>query len=280
MNEWGEANSRPVTVESPAGDLLIWDWEKPGTRYVIGADVAEGKVRDIGAGKRMPGSSFLSDRPDYSAAIVIELETARHVASWHGYCPPSEWAGALVALSKIYNDAFLVPEINGPGLAAVDVMVRVLRYPNLYRRKTWGADIQGEWSTGEWGWCTSRVTRPLLIQRVHEWLKSEVGTRDPGLIKELRTMEIDEQGTARARGKNKDDRVIALGLALEGRYELLHGTTSSSIAEGSSRLDSFEAAVWDRVKEQQKHGRSRNGPPVISRPGAGFNVRSGGPYGR
>lgn len=253
-SEWGTPAAKPAFIAARSGSLQVWDWPTAKGEYVIGADAAEGRVRDMGARKIKPGTDLMfRDRPDYSAIIVIERESGRHVATWHGYLEPTQWAAVLVAIGRHYNTALIVPEINGPGAAAIDVMVRVFRYPKLYRRKVWGRDLSADWSTGEWGWSTQTNTRHFLIQRVHEWLKGAPKTRDAGLVRELRTMEVNPRtGEARAMGKHKDDRVMALGMALQGRYEVMHGSIGAESPVPDSRLDGYDRRVWDHIQRQQE----------------------------
>jgi hypothetical protein len=241
---------RGVLVSGRGGRLQIWDHPKVRSRYSIGADVATGKVRDRTRSARAELYSYSNQRPDYSAVIIVEVETGLHVASWHGYIQPTEFYPVLAALGYYYNNALIVPEINGPGLAVVEGLTLKLQYPNVYRSKVWNkpdSDMMG----GDWGWRTSQNTRPILIARVDESVNQEIlFTRDKDLIRELRTMQIDETGIPRAKGKDKDDRVFALGLALQGRFELLYGTLNQE--EQASHLSQADQQVWDQIKKQQE----------------------------
>jgi hypothetical protein len=171
-------------------------------------------------------------------------------------------------MGYIYNTALLIPEVNGPGLAVVEGLTLKVQYPNVYRSKVWNkpdSDMLG----GDWGWRTSMNTRPILIARVDEAINQEcLFTRDKDLIRELRTMQIDETGIPRAKGKDKDDRVFALGLALQGRFELLYGTLNQE--QELSHLSHADQQVWDHIKKQQEassRGRSSRGTnrPVYRR---------------
>lgn len=250
------------------GRLRIWDHPDDGIGYVIGADTAENVVRDRGASRRAKRVSYVDDRPDYSAAIVIELETGRHVASWHGYEDPGVYGSFLCALGLYYNEALLVPELNGPGISVVERLLD-LRYPNLYRGMEWN-DIDPEGPASSWGWRTTRENRPRLIARISEILQTTAfTTRDKQLVDELRTMQHSEDGTPRAKGRDKDDRVIALGLALQGRYESLSGMQAKHVGPVQNHPDARE---WNYVKERMKHG--RRSPGLLHVTGAGSYSRS------
>ncbi len=215
----------PVLVESRIGNLRIWDHPIGDAKYVIGIDTAEGKVRDRGPTTRRSLTGIYSDdRPDYSAAVVLSLDSCVHVATWHGHIETTEFSVVCAALGYYYNRALLIPELNGPGLVIVENLAKVVRYPNLYRTKVWNV-VDGEPLGNSLGWRTTEESRRLLIGKVEELVNSrKLRTRDALLLKELRTMQIDEQGRARARNKDKDDLVMALGLALQGRFEMLYGT--------------------------------------------------------
>jgi hypothetical protein len=259
-------------VETPGGHLSVWDWPVQSAKYVIGIDVASGKYKDIGAMRRTPAlmSQLAKERPDYSCAIVIDQETAQHVASWHGYIEPTELASAVAALGVEYNGALLVPERNTYGAATIETLHRQIRYDNIYVDKNWNkvADVE-LWGTGL-GWATTESSKPFLIQRVHEWLAAGPYTRDRDLVTELRTMQYDEQGRARAKGRDKDDRVIALGLALQGRYELMYGTTTHKDVKRTPYT--IEERLWakyrQKVKERER-GMGTNGSGLGDRPRLG-----------
>lgn len=256
-------------VQSGIGKVGIWQEPLEGGVYVIGADVAEGKMRDRQMFRNLAAVKTVS-RPDYSAACVVEVESAQHVASWHGYMDPSEYAVSLAALGLYYNTALLIVEVNGPGIAVVERLDKDLRYPNLYQSKVWGRVTDDPLST-QMGWRTTQESRQLLIARCHEMLNSDrLFTRDQSLINELRTMEFDEAGVPRARGKNKDDRVFALGLALQARYEMLYGTlTTPEEQRPESRLKPEDRAMWDIVRREISDG------SVVDRHRPRFAFRSG-----
>jgi hypothetical protein len=203
------------------GRCMIWDHPTATGQYVIGADAAESKQRDIGSyASRV---QRYRDNPDYDAAIVLELETGRHVASWHGRVNATEFFHVLAALGWYYNQAVIAVERNSVGSAVVDLLITVAQYPELYRATVFArADVDGP--NADVGWTTNQHTRGLLIARIHQALASGVPfTRDQQLCNELRTMQYDNKGEARARGADKDDRVMAFGIALQARYELLRG---------------------------------------------------------
>jgi len=210
---------RVELIEARGGGLRIWDREIEGLQYVVGADVAEGIVRDAGNVSRSQITT--RDERDFSAAIVLEVQSGAHVASWHGLVEPHRYASILAAIGLMYNTAMIVPERNGPGIAVVHALVNTIRYPRLYVDKFFDPALRGD-PEANIGWQTNRVSRKLLISRIHEWLEDKrATTRDAALLKEMRSVQLDRTGVERAQGLDKDDRVMALGMALQGRFELL-----------------------------------------------------------
>lgn len=211
---------KPILTPTRNGRLVIWEEPVERGLYVMGVDLAEGRVRDKTLSARRKLNSYSGERPDYTAACVCEAETGRHVASWHGTTTPHDFVPVAVAIAYHYNTAYIVPEINGPGLPFV-VGLRQLNYPGIYRARMANV-IDANGLQDEFGWRTTPHTRPLLIDAIHQIMSEKWPfTRDRGLVKEFRTMERDDVGIERARGNNKDDRVFAFGLAQIGRRDLL-----------------------------------------------------------
>ncbi len=251
----------PLLTVIPSGRLRIWDHPRDGCEYVIGADMAEGRVRDRSANMRRKLFSYSNEQPDYTAACVIERTSALHVASWHGKVQPDQFVTALFALGLYYHGALIVPEVNGPGVVLVDGLMR-LGYPALYRSRVFNY-VDQDPLRDEMGWRTTNINRPLLISRVAEALTIHGITRDAKLVDEMRTMEIDANGVARARGHNKDDRVMAFALALQGRSESLTSTgTGERVSANLAHLPVDDRSLY-RLIEKKKHDRD------YLRPGSG-----------
>lgn len=243
---------RVQMVEDAAGELQIWDHPIDGRDYVVGGDVAEGKQRDKRVLRKRSQVSYHSDRPDYSCAVVLDMETCEHVATWHGYVPPEHFALVLAGIGIYFNSALIVPELNGPGLAVVTRLQETLSYPNLYRSRMLNV-LDMDPLQAKLGFKTDVVTRPWLMSLVSETVNSGTwATRDKGLVSELRTMEYDDMGVPRARGKNKDDRVFAFALALEGRYSYLGMSAEDRAKKKSSPSRAYDAQVWANIKRKQE----------------------------
>jgi len=232
------------------GRFRIWDHPKKKHRYVVGVDVATGKVKDRTKTALAALGSYDSKKPDYSAAMVVEVESGQHVASWHGHLDATQFYPIVASIGFLYNTALIVPEINGPGRTVVEGLTIMLRYPKVYRAKRWNRADPKNPVVEEFGWKTTEETRPNLIARISELLhKGALFTRDLDLILEMQRMQIDPNGKPTAIGKDKDDRVFALGMALQGRREMLLGSVDTDL--GGDDLPSEDREVWNYIDQQK-----------------------------
>ena len=68
------------------GDLFVWEEPKPGTPYLVSADVAEGLIHG-----------------DFNSASVWNHHTGQQAAHYHGHMEPYDYATFLNWLGKRYN---------------------------------------------------------------------------------------------------------------------------------------------------------------------------------
>jgi len=106
---------------SDIGGLKVFQNPQEGHRYAIGADVAEG----LASG-------------DYSAAVVLDVDSGEQVAELHGHWPPEIFADKLDKLAREY-EGILGVESNNHGHSVL-LKLRELNTPGLYYRKV-GGDI-------------------------------------------------------------------------------------------------------------------------------------------
>lgn len=265
--------------ENPHGPFKVWALPQAKREYVVGVDTAEGKVRDRPSFAKAQ-LLYRDQKPDYSAAIVIDLETGRHVASWHGDIETIEWPYVATAIAIYFNRALIIPEVNGPGNEVVNTIAKRLRYQNLYRnRRQIVAD--GDDFTPKWGWFTDKWNRDRMLARGAEIIvQDEHCTRDHDLIREIRTVEICEDGVARARHPNKDDRVIAWCLALQARLEYHMG----ELGDGQPKDDPYaglpkeDRAIWKAY--DRRHARMDDDGPSSPLPAPGGYPLPGQYFGR
>jgi hypothetical protein len=91
-----------------------------GNLYSIGIDIAAGT-----------GGSWSSN----SAMVIFDMTTGEQVGEWvSNTMRPDQLAGLAVATGKWFNDAYLVPEVNGPlGATFMKELLRI-GYTNIFYR--------------------------------------------------------------------------------------------------------------------------------------------------
>jgi hypothetical protein len=178
---------------NPNDPLRVWETPKMNTAYVIGADTAEGL-----------------EWGDYSSAHVISMETGSVVATWHGHIAADLFADELFKLGLWYNTALLGVESNNHGLTTITALRR-LGYQKLFRRRRLNSTA-GRTAMMEFGWQTSKTSKPLMIDELAADLRGgHLGLQCAETLAELRTYVRDEAG--RMSGSPYDDRVISLAIA-------------------------------------------------------------------
>ena len=194
--DFDPAAAKFVPARDRRAVLEVWEEPKPGHRYVIGVDTAEG----------LPHG-------DNSVACVLDARSGRQVAELVCKEEPSAFARMVCALGRWYNDAFIVVERNKDGLAVLSRLDEDFLYPRLYVHD----DDQ------RFGWPNNAKTRPLLIAKGQEMVRDAADTiASRALIEEMLTFVRNKVGRPEAAGKGKpggmkDDRVFAWMLAVWGR---------------------------------------------------------------
>jgi len=192
-------------IEDEKGYVSIWDEPISGKFYCMGADVAEGLVHG-----------------DYSCAYVGDPESFDVVARWHGHIDPDLFGMELIKLAKYYNDAYLGVESNNHGLTTLTTIKRE-EYWNLFFSKSY--DRIADKLTQKLGWTTSARTKPLMIDKLAEFVREHyLGIYDDLLVSEMFTYIIEDNGKTNAQSGCHDDAVMAMAillqLMLEGKGEL------------------------------------------------------------
>jgi hypothetical protein len=138
---------------------------------------------------------------DYSAAEVIEMETGMQCAEMQGHVGGKELAELVAGLAHEYNEALLVVERNSIGMASLEMLEEVCRYPRIYRQN------------GQAGWLTTVLTRPAALGRMNAALIQEPGRfLSRRLLAECRTFVRQADGNAAAASGAHDDLVMAMAM--------------------------------------------------------------------
>lgn len=190
----------PIEVRniSDSSKLLIYEEVSSDFGYSIGVDTAEGL-----------------EHGDNSVAVILKRDLIPSVAAiLVGKIDPDTLGAHVLLLADEWNEAYIVIETNNHGFSVIG-KVREAGYGNIYSEKVF--DKWGQKESKKWGWNTNALTRPILVDAISVAVRDEViDIADKDIVDELGTFIINEKGKAEAQSGCKDDRVMALGLALQG----------------------------------------------------------------
>lgn len=213
------------------GSLSVWKEPVEGETYVIGVDIAEGIIGG-----------------DNSCVDVVDVRGSEQVAQWCGLMAPEDLAFVVYFLGKWYNDALVGPEINNHGLTTV-VQLQKLHYWNLYRRIAFDKTTRVRKNVV--GWKTTSVTKPLMIDGLRQAIREgDLLVNSVETIKEMLTYVKLDNGQLGAASGQKDDRVVALAIAVEmSKQAFVRSKIVASKARGLTMEEASRMA--DSLHEQQ-----------------------------
>lgn len=190
----------PIATESyRGGDIIYYEDPIEDERYIVGADTAEGD----------PGH-------DYSCGQIIGVEDFTQCAVIHGHYSPKNFAYALARVAKVYNGAMIGVERNNHGHSCINTLQNQIYYPNIYFHMEYDDDAQAK--VLKPGFPTTVKTRPIMISEMTDSINScEFEIQDKMTLQEARTFvwEGDKpMALGKLEGHNRDDRIIALGIAI------------------------------------------------------------------
>jgi hypothetical protein len=194
---YGRRNDRPVWLDDERGKLWVWEEPQKGKFYTVGIDIASGRAGD------------------YSAIQV--LQSMRQVASYRGKLAPDELADVASWIGKVYNNALLIPERNGIGLATVLKLINDLHYSNVYTYQR--LDTTTGSVSNDYGFTTTGKSRAAILEEVSARIRrGELEVKDERTLSEMESFVFaDESGKkAEAASGANDDMVMALALAVHG----------------------------------------------------------------
>ena len=226
-------------VESELGPVRVWEEPKSSEEYVIGVDVAEGK-----ASKDIHDPS--GNRRDWSVATVLRVSDGAMVCQYKSQVDSATLTTDLYMLGLWYNEAMIAVETNSMGIGVVHMLIQG-GYKNIYQPKV-GTMVGQMAGTPDYlgirsmGWVTTKATKPILVAAIHEALAN--GNRIPSmdLIRELKTIEFDQNGRIGAPQGGHDDQMMSYGIALVVRGDYLGGRASKQ--DEVSRLPAEDAKIW------------------------------------
>lgn len=177
-------------IETKAGIKIYKKVDRSRT-YVIGADPAEG------VGK------------DFSAAVLLDVQSMEVCAVFQGYLKPGEFAYKLEEIAELYKAPGKYPpliavERNNHGHAVLLELNDHIRYPNLYVHKD-----------DKLGWRSDSISRPLMLDKFIQHVELDhIKIYDKAILAECLTL-IDNNGKIEAATGKHDDLIIACSIALQ-----------------------------------------------------------------
>lgn len=177
--------------------VKLWDGAVPGAQYIVSGDPAEGL-----------------EHGDNSAGHILRRDTMTVVGTVVGRVDPDTFGLALVDISRMFNDAWLIVEANNHGLTTIKA-VQGTEYSNVYAERS--QERLGMTESRRSGWHTNIMTRPIMVDALATVIRDgslTVPCRDT--VEECTTFTINAKGKAEAQQGCRDDRVMSLALAVQG----------------------------------------------------------------
>ena len=188
-----DASGDIIFVDDPRSHLRIYEW--PGSKAVIGSDVAEGL--EIG---------------DDHASIVLGLRSNDTMAAYNTNKPdPDQFAIFNKMLGLFYNKAFIGVERNSVGFSVVSDLIKIYPISRIYFHMR--LDERTKKETKKFGWITDERTRHLILKDLKQEIReSSTELLDKQLINQgMRFVNVD--GKPQASAGAKDDLVMARAIA-------------------------------------------------------------------
>ena len=207
-------------------------------RYIIAADPAT-------------GMTVTSEDPDYSAAVVIDLETGEEMVSYRAHVLPGIFGDDLVQLAQLYNNAEIAVERLGEGGTVIEAITKQNLYGNIYWHKDWWRrDASNSKAVKEFpGFPTNPRNRPMALNRLKEFLSTcpdLIYSKD--FIAEALTFCYNEKGKPEAIKGAHDDCVLARGIAYYVRAIRL----GLLLPESIRRREKYGARPTELMEEEEK----------------------------
>lgn len=180
------------------GPLKIYSLPEKDKFYFVGVDIGSG-TKD----------------GDYSVAQVFDHKY-NQCAVYRDIIEPDLLAYPVVLLASLYNKAKIIPEANAMGVSTIARIINDLHYTNVYIRQKFN-HLDNTFDN-EWGFYTSRKTRPILINTLRNLISnSELKLYDLDTIVEfLNFVFLIKNNVVRmdAAPGMHDDTVMSTGLAV------------------------------------------------------------------
>lgn len=183
-------------IRTTKSGIKIYVEPKPGRRYIIGADPAEG----VGG--------------DFSVVEVFDAVTLEQVAEYrNNRIEPGKFGEFIIPeAGRLFNNALAVIERNNHGHTVIDRCKPV--YAHLYMQRDF--DKKKNKKTKRIGWNQNQHHRNIMLDEYEELVNDGTVTVHSAILKsEMQTFVITEDGKREAKTGKHDDTVIASALAVK-----------------------------------------------------------------
>jgi hypothetical protein len=242
----------------------MWERPVPGAKYVIGADPAYGSSPEA-------DRSVITVYRCYADCIEQVAEYASAETS------TKQCAWVIAYLGGLYKDVMVNLEINGPGIS-VDEEIQSLKQNTsslaavnnplfhnclgnmrdfFYKRTdSMGGGLVRHWKT------TNDTKWGMLNRYKDLFEQGKVKINSLHCLEEMRKIVISEGMVIEASGRNKDDRVIATGLAITAWDRWRRKENRGPQYNYKERQEGGAAPANDPVKNLTNHFLSRMAKPM------------------
>ncbi|MGH1502834.1 MAG: hypothetical protein ACRBI6_04710 [Acidimicrobiales bacterium] len=217
-------------LDSSPSNATYFEFKKPkkNEAYTVGADSAEG----------LEGG-------DFSVISVwrrANMMFAEQVAIFRGKVSGEETAELAVQIAKYYNNAFIVPEVNGGSGAAMCLKINRLGYGMVHHRKNPEQfKDRNDPNSFTIGFKTTALTKKLITDQGAGYLKNDnMMLRSKYSISEWKNFRVVDGKAGAPEGEN-DDCVMADLLALFGHFRTESGAPPlQAVLKMQKRAESLE----------------------------------------
>jgi hypothetical protein len=243
----GDIEGKDIRERSD-GLLRIWNQPLRGEHYVLAIDPASGE----------PGATDYGCMQVFRVLNRKEGLVGEQVAEWHGKIEAEKLGYMSTILGYYYNEALLAPEVFGFGHAVLGAINRE-NYANVLRRTIMDAITLQR--TKRLGWVTNASTKPQMLTFGRFCVNGRmVVLKSEALVDEMIIFVRDEGGSgASAYGRGKDDRVMALLVALQAIDQEFNDGTGADSGVLDPPIDNVEKHIrlvdklqtddfWDKPK--------------------------------
>jgi hypothetical protein len=235
FSKWVNLQGFASTVEREDNKGALWVWKEPveGRDYIVGADCAEGQA----------------ENNDNSCFQVIDQITCEQVAEFYSNTvSPNVFAQILKEVCIYYNNALLVVENMGPGIAVLNTLQNHLFYDNIYFENKKGNPKPGV--------RMGQVNRPLFLETLQSRLiNKSIRINSIRFTNELGTFEYNPSTKkAQAQKGKHDDAIMSMCIALFIRDQIQQDIPMGANIETKQGIGKLSNEVYEEIKRELMDG--------------------------